>query len=149
VEIAERAGEMLAEIVPDIRKTAELVQEISAASSEQNNGTEQINRAIQQLDQVIQQNVSASEEMASTSEDLADQAEQLRKAIAFFRLDDRKHESGNYLGNRENGVRKRTDGGSREKGSEDSANLSRKKQSRPAALYQRRASSEGKGMIMI
>ncbi|MDM8549202.1 methyl-accepting chemotaxis protein [Desulfobacterales bacterium HSG2] len=133
VEIAERAGEMLAEIVPDIRKTAELVQEISAASSEQNNGTEQINRAIQQLDQVIQQNVSASEEMASTSEDLADQAEQLRNAIAFFRLDDRKQESGNYSGNREDVVRKRTDGGSWEKGSGDSANLSRKK-TKPASV---------------
>ncbi|MDM8549203.1 methyl-accepting chemotaxis protein [Desulfobacterales bacterium HSG2] len=119
VEIAERAGEMLARIVPDIRKTAELVQEISAASNEQNNGAGQINKAIQQLDQVIQQNVSASEEMASTSEDLADQAEQLRNAIAFFRLDDREHESGNYPENREEVVRKRTDGG---KGS-DSANL--------------------------
>ncbi|MDM8549200.1 methyl-accepting chemotaxis protein [Desulfobacterales bacterium HSG2] len=88
VEIAEKAGGMLTKIVPDIQKTADLVQEISAASGEQNNGAEQINKAIQQLDQVIQQNVSSSEEMASTAEDLADQAEQLREAVAFFRIGD-------------------------------------------------------------
>ena len=69
VEVAERAGEMLTRIVPDIQKTAELVQEISAASSEQNSGADQINKAIQQLDQVIQQNASATEEMASTAEE--------------------------------------------------------------------------------
>ena len=67
VQVAETAGELLKRIVPDIQKTAELVQEISVASSEQNAGAEQINRAIQQLDQVIQQNAGASEEMASTS----------------------------------------------------------------------------------
>ena len=71
----------------DIRKTAELVQEIAAASNEQNSGSDQINRAIQQLDQVIQQNASSSEEMASTAEELAGQAEQLQAAISFFKLD--------------------------------------------------------------
>jgi methyl-accepting chemotaxis protein len=86
VEIAEKAGEMLNKIVPDIRKTAELVQEISAASGEQNTGADQINQALQQLDQVIQQNASASEEMSSTSEELASQAEQLQDAIAFFHI---------------------------------------------------------------
>jgi methyl-accepting chemotaxis protein len=87
VEVAERAGEMLTRMVPDIQKTAELVQEISAASNEQNSGAEQVNKAIQQLDQVIQQNASASEEMASTAEELSSQAEQLQEAIAFFKLD--------------------------------------------------------------
>jgi len=87
VEIAEKAGEMLNRIVPDIRKTAELVQEINAASAEQNTGADQINQALQQLDQVIQQNASASEEMSSTSEELASQAEQLKEAIAFFKID--------------------------------------------------------------
>ena len=86
VQIAEQAGDMLNKLVPDIQKTAELVQEISAASNEQNSGTEQINKAIQQLDQVIQQNAGASEEMASTSEELSSQAEQLQHAIAFFRV---------------------------------------------------------------
>ena len=84
VTVAEKAGEMLIRLVPDIEKTADLVQEISAASREQNNGTEQINRAILQLDQVVQQNASASEEMASTSEELASQAEQMQAAISFF-----------------------------------------------------------------
>ena len=86
VQIAERAGEMLARIVPDIQKTADLVQEISAASNEQSSGAGQINKAIQQLDQVIQQNASAAEEMASTSEELLSQAEQLQKTIGFFRI---------------------------------------------------------------
>jgi methyl-accepting chemotaxis protein len=88
VKTAEGAGQLLAKLVPDIRKTAELVREITAASSEQSTGATQINKAIQQLDQVIQQNASASEEMASTSEELASQADALQSAIGFFKLDD-------------------------------------------------------------
>lgn len=88
VQVAERAGEMLGSIVPNIRKTAELVQEISAASNEQTSGAEQVNKAIQQLDMVIQQNASVSEQMASTSEELASQAEQLRDSISFFKVND-------------------------------------------------------------
>ncbi|GBC60847.1 methyl-accepting chemotaxis sensory transducer [Desulfonema ishimotonii] len=87
VALAEKTGDMLEHLVPDIRKTAELVQEISAASSEQDRGAEQVNKAIQQLDTVIQQNTSASEEMASTAEELAVQAGQLRSAVGFFRID--------------------------------------------------------------
>ena len=87
VSLAEGAGQMLAKLVPDIRKTAELVQEISASSNEQNTGTAQINKAIQQLDQIIQQNAAASEEMASTSVELSSQAEQLQKTIGFFKLE--------------------------------------------------------------
>ncbi|SHO43456.1 Methyl-accepting chemotaxis protein [Desulfopila aestuarii DSM 18488] len=86
VEVAEQAGQMLAQMVPDIQRTAELVQEISAASKEQDTGAEQVNQAITQLDQVIQQNASASEEMASTSEELSSQAEQLQDTIAFFKV---------------------------------------------------------------
>jgi len=89
VQVAERAGELLSKMVPDIQRTAELVQEISAASKEQDTGAEQINKAIQQLDQVIQQNASVSEEMASTAEELASQAEQLQVDISYFRLDER------------------------------------------------------------
>ncbi|MBF0465292.1 MAG: MCP four helix bundle domain-containing protein [Nitrospirae bacterium] len=85
VTVSEKAGTMLKQLVPDIQRTAELVQEISAASNEQNIGAEQINKAITQLDQVIQQNASASEEMASTSEELTSQAQQLQDAISFFR----------------------------------------------------------------
>ncbi|TRO82341.1 methyl-accepting chemotaxis protein [Desulfuromonas acetexigens] len=87
VDIAEKAGEMLSRMVPDIQRTAELVQEIAAASKEQDTGAEQVNQAIQQLDQVIQQNASASEEMASTSEELSSQAEQLQDTIGFFKVD--------------------------------------------------------------
>jgi len=87
VQVAETAGEMLNKMVPDIQRTAELVQEISASSREQDTGAEQINKAIQQLDSVIQQNASASEEMASTSEELSGQAEQLKDSISFFRID--------------------------------------------------------------
>ncbi|MBF0336825.1 MAG: MCP four helix bundle domain-containing protein [Nitrospirae bacterium] len=88
VEVADKAGQMLATILPDVQKTAELVQEITASSAEQNSGAEQINKAIQQLDQVIQQNASASEEMASTSEELSSQAEQLQSIISFFKTAD-------------------------------------------------------------
>nr|WP_320049758.1 methyl-accepting chemotaxis protein [uncultured Desulfuromonas sp.] len=87
VEVAETAGEMLAKMVPDIQRTAELVQEIAAASKEQDTGADQVNKAIQQLDQVIQQNASAAEEMASTSEELNAQADQLQETMAFFKLD--------------------------------------------------------------
>ncbi|MCP4349025.1 MAG: HAMP domain-containing protein [Desulfobacterales bacterium] len=95
VAVAEKAGEMLTRLVPDIQKTSELVQEISTACNEQNTGTVQVNKAIQQLDQIIQENASASEEMASTShglsvtaEELAVQAEHLQNTIAFFKVDE-------------------------------------------------------------
>jgi methyl-accepting chemotaxis protein len=88
VTISEKAGEMLTKLVPDIQRTADLIQEIAAASSEQNSGAEQINKAIQQLDSVIQQNASASEEMASTSEELSSQAQQLQQTMGFFRVDE-------------------------------------------------------------
>jgi methyl-accepting chemotaxis protein len=92
VEIAESAGAMLNKLVPDIRKTAELVKEIAASSEEQNSGATQVNKAVQELDKVIQQNASASEEMASSSEELASQAEQLQSAIDFFKVvDDGRH----------------------------------------------------------
>jgi methyl-accepting chemotaxis protein len=86
VKVAEKAGELLSKILPDVQKTAELVQEISAASREQDSGAGQINKAIQQLDQVIQQNAAGSEETSSTSEELAGQAMQLQSAIAFFQV---------------------------------------------------------------
>jgi methyl-accepting chemotaxis protein len=86
VDVAEQAGSMLEKIIPDIQRTAELVQEINAASNEQNVGAEQINRAIQQLDQVIQQNASAAEEMSSTSEELSSQASALQDSMLFFKV---------------------------------------------------------------
>ncbi|MFK3890297.1 methyl-accepting chemotaxis protein [Sphingomonas sp. NPDC079357] len=85
VTAAAQAGEMLTRLVPDIRRTAELVAEISAACREQDIGASQINEAIQQLDKVTQQNASASSQISSTSEELAGQADELEQNIAFFR----------------------------------------------------------------
>jgi methyl-accepting chemotaxis protein len=108
VDVAEKAGEKLDKLVPDIGKTAELVAEINAASSEQNSGIQQVNTAIQQVNsavqqvnsavqqvssaiqqsnQVVQSNASASEELASTSEELSSQAEELKNRISFFQID--------------------------------------------------------------
>ncbi|HTS69508.1 MAG TPA: methyl-accepting chemotaxis protein [Terriglobia bacterium] len=91
VKVSEKAGEMLEKLVPDIQRTAELVQEISAASKEQDTGAEQINKALQQLEKVIQQNASAAEEMASTTEELSAQSDQLVSALGFFRTGDDGH----------------------------------------------------------
>jgi methyl-accepting chemotaxis protein len=91
VAVATDAGEMLTRLVPDIRKTAELIAEISAACREQDIGAAQINEAIQQLDKVTQTNAGASEEMSATSEELAAQAEELQASIAFFRIDKAGH----------------------------------------------------------
>jgi methyl-accepting chemotaxis protein len=88
VRAAQEAGGMLSKLVPDIKRTAELVGEITAACREQDVGSSQINQALQQLDQVTQQNASVSEELSATSEELAAQAEQLQTTIAFFHVED-------------------------------------------------------------
>ena len=88
LKVSEKSGEMLDKLVPDIQRTAELVQEITAASKEQDTGAEQINKALQQLERVIQQNASASEEMASTTEELTGQSDQLVSALSFFHTGD-------------------------------------------------------------
>jgi len=87
VDVAEQAGTMLAKLVPDIQRTAELVLEINGSSKEQNEGAGQVNKAIQQLDQVVQQNASAAEEMSSTAEELSSQAEHLQSIMEFFKVD--------------------------------------------------------------
>ena len=91
VSIAETAGEQLSLMVPEIEKTAKLVQEITAASLEQNSGAEQVNNAIQQLNQVTQQNAAASEEMATSAEELSGQADQLKEIIAYFDIAEEKY----------------------------------------------------------
>ncbi len=85
VNVAERSGALLFELVPSIKKTADLVQEVAAASREQASGVEQINRAMSQVDQVTQRNASAAEELSSTAEELSAQAESLQQLLAFFR----------------------------------------------------------------
>ena len=88
VSKADQAGEKIRNIIPDIRKTADLVQEISATSLEQNTGADQVNQVMIQLDQVIQQNAAAAEESSSMSEELSGQAEKLLEMIGFFRTDE-------------------------------------------------------------
>lgn len=85
-EAANSAGDMLNRLVPDIRKTSELIAEIGAACREQDIGASQINVAIEELSKVTHQNSSASEQMHATSEQLSGQAEQMQKSIAFFRV---------------------------------------------------------------
>ena len=93
VDVSEKAGKQLAEIVPEIEKTAKLVQEISAASNEQNSGAEQVNSALQQLNQVTQENASAAEEMSTSSEELSGQADQLKEMVSFFKIGDKGREA--------------------------------------------------------
>jgi methyl-accepting chemotaxis protein len=94
VDVAERAGNMLAKLVPDIQRTAELVQEISAASREQASGADQINGAVQHLNKVAQQNAGATEEMSATADELRTQAGQLRGNTAFFTVGEKTTEEG-------------------------------------------------------
>jgi methyl-accepting chemotaxis protein len=84
VNVSEAAGAQLETIVPEIEKTAKLIQEIASASKEQNTGAEQINSAIQQLNMVTQQNAATSENMAANAENLSNQAERLKSIISFF-----------------------------------------------------------------
>ncbi len=94
VKVAQEAGEMLTRLVPDIRKTAELVEEITAACREQDVGASQINQAINQLDKVTQQNASASEQVSVSSDRLALQAEQLQSVMGFFRFETGNQDAG-------------------------------------------------------
>lgn len=93
VKIAQEAGEKLRTVVPSIRETASLVQEITAANNEQYAGAEQVNKAIQQLDTVVQSNALASEGLAASSVELSQQAQQLDEAVSFFTLDVLSHEN--------------------------------------------------------
>ncbi len=88
VAVAERSGNLISELVPAIRKTADLVQEVSAASQEQGAGVGQVNKAMAVVDSVTQRNASAAEELSSTSEEMASQAEALQSLMSFFRLAD-------------------------------------------------------------
>jgi methyl-accepting chemotaxis protein len=90
VAVAEQAGKMFEKMVPEIRKTADLVQEISAASAEQSSGADQINDALMQLENVVQQNASASEEMAATADVLSGHAAELQQTVGFFKIGKRR-----------------------------------------------------------
>jgi methyl-accepting chemotaxis protein len=88
VGVAQRSGALIRDLVPAIRKTADLVQEVAAASSEQSSGVSQVSKAMTQVDQVTQRTASASEELSSTAEEMASQAESLQQLMAFFQVDD-------------------------------------------------------------
>jgi methyl-accepting chemotaxis protein len=86
VQVAQRSGQLLEALVPAIRKTADLVQEVAAASGEQAAGVAQINRALASVDQVTQRAASAAEELASTAEEMSGQAESLGQLMDFFKV---------------------------------------------------------------
>lgn len=88
VKVAERSGQLLSELEPSIRKTAELVQEVAAASGEQSAGISQVNKAMAMVDQVTQRNASSAEELSSTAEEMSSHAESLAQLMAFFRTSD-------------------------------------------------------------
>jgi methyl-accepting chemotaxis protein len=96
LKITEKTRESLDALVPEIQKTSQLVQEIAAASIEQNSGADQINSAIQQLNIVTQQNAAASEEMATSSEELSSQAESLKDAVSYFKTGEESQLFGGY-----------------------------------------------------
>jgi methyl-accepting chemotaxis protein len=87
VNVTETAAELMGDLIPEIERTAKLVQEIAAASMEQTSGADQVNTAIQQLNQITQQNAAASEEMATSAEELNSQADQLKEIIGYFSID--------------------------------------------------------------
>ena len=87
VHVAQKSGQMLNDVVPNIQKTADLVMEITASSNEQSSGSEQINNAIQNLNLVVQENAATAEEMAAGAEELSAQAENLQEAISFFKIE--------------------------------------------------------------
>ena len=90
VYVAQQSGKMLSDVVPNIQRTSDLVQEITASSIEQSSGAEQINSAIQNLNNVVQENAATAEEMAAGAEELSAQAEELQDAVSFFKIDDKK-----------------------------------------------------------
>jgi methyl-accepting chemotaxis protein len=84
VKVAEGSERLIAELVPAIRKTADLVQEVTAASQEQSAGVAQINKAMSQVDRVTQRNATAAEELSSTAEEMAAHARSLQQVVGFF-----------------------------------------------------------------
>ncbi len=87
VEVANNAGEQLSEMIPEIQRTAELIEEIAAASATQDESARQINQAIMELGNVIHQNASAAEEISGTAQELANKSSELTEATDFFDVD--------------------------------------------------------------
>jgi methyl-accepting chemotaxis protein len=85
VSVAERSGVLLTELIPSIKKTADLVEEVAAGSNEQATGVQQMNRAMTQVDQVTERNAAAAEQLASTAEEMTSQAQALGELVSAFR----------------------------------------------------------------
>jgi methyl-accepting chemotaxis protein len=98
VGVAERSGETLKLLVPGIRKTVELVQEVATASREQSTGVTQVNRAMSEVDQVTQRNAAAAEELSATAEQMAEQAESLQQLMRMFKVPDKRNAERNKSG---------------------------------------------------
>lgn len=103
LKITEDTTVLLDNLMPEFQRTTQLVQEIAAASIEQNSGADQINSAIQQLNNVTQQNAASSEELATSSEELAAQADALLQAVSFFRVEENVESRKTYLKKSEKG----------------------------------------------
>jgi methyl-accepting chemotaxis protein len=84
--VAERSGTLLGDLVPSIRKTAELVRMVAAASQQQSGSVGQINRAMAQVEHVTQRNAASAEELSATAAALSEQAEALQRQVSFFRV---------------------------------------------------------------
>ncbi|NDV19936.1 HAMP domain-containing protein [Pseudodesulfovibrio sp. JC047] len=88
VAVAEEAEKLLEQIVPDIQSTAQLIQEISTATAEQNTGVSQITTALQESDRVVQHNAAAASQVADAAVSLSDKVRQLDASISFFKLNE-------------------------------------------------------------
>lgn len=93
VKIAEESGAIIAAIIPDIQKTADLFQNIASASEEQASGAEEVNRAIILLDKTIQNTIVSSNEMSNMANGLSEEAQKLQKTIAFFKSEESSSET--------------------------------------------------------
>ncbi len=84
--VAQATSKAFAEIVEAVVKTADLVGEIAAASSEQAQGISQVSQGLSQIDQVTQRNTASAEETASASEELSSNAAQVRQLLRRFKV---------------------------------------------------------------
>lgn len=110
MQVSDLAGQKLLKLTPDIQKTADLVQQISEASTEQTEGVEQINIAIQKFDHDAQKNASVSEELAAVAEEAQNQMEQLYNSISFFKLSGEENKPNTSMANMERGVKSNRNG---------------------------------------
>jgi methyl-accepting chemotaxis protein-1 (serine sensor receptor) len=89
-EVAE-AGETMEQVVAGVKRVADLMAEIAAATDEQDAGIQQVNTAVGQMDQVTQQNAALVEQAAAAADSLQDRARDLMQAIAIFRIEGQTH----------------------------------------------------------